>query len=84
VDRHQLHAEFEKIRRQGYAFDRGEAVVGGICVGAPIVAESGSVSAAVSVSVPVIRMTAELEKEVIRAVLETAAHIGKSLSQAGQ
>jgi len=84
VDRHQLHTEFEKIRQQGYAFDRGEAVVGGVCVGAPIASESGAICAAVSVSVPVIRMTASREKEVIEAVLDAAAQISDALARAGQ
>src|SRR5581483_4015440 len=61
VDRQALHIEFEKIRQQGYAFDRGEAVEGGICVGAPILSESGSVCTAVSLSVPVIRMNEKRE-----------------------
>lgn len=82
VDRHALHIEFEKIRHQGYAFDRGEAVEGGICVGAPILSESGSVCAAVSVSVPIIRMNDTREKEVIQGVLATAARIGKAIQQA--
>ncbi|MDT8067385.1 MAG: IclR family transcriptional regulator [Terriglobia bacterium] len=84
VDRHILHKEFEKIRQQGYAFDRGEAVEGGICVGVPIVLESGSVCAAVSLSVPVIRMNETREKEVIQGVLATAAQIGKAIQRAAR
>ena len=83
TDRAALHAEFQQIRRLGFAFDRNEAVEGGICVGAPIVAPNGSVSAAISISVPVPRMTEAREKEITDAVLETAAQIGRAIAQAG-
>lgn len=84
VDRHALHIEFAKIRQQGYAFDRGEAVEGGICVGAPILFDSGLVCAAVSLSVPVIRMNEKREKEVIQGVLATAAQIGTAIQQTAE
>jgi IclR family acetate operon transcriptional repressor len=65
-------AEFERIRAQGYAFDREESVIGGICIGAAITLDSSSVTAALSVSTPLPRMTQERELEITRAVLDVA------------
>ncbi len=53
----QFRQELQKIRRQGYAVDDEEAVMGARCVSAPILdAESLSI-AAISVSGPVTRVT---------------------------
>ena len=62
--------QFERIRRQGYAEDRAESVLGAYCCGAPLRDEKGRVTAALSVSTPSIRMTPGKKEEIIRAVLE--------------
>jgi len=53
----QLRQELEKIRRQGYAVDDEEAVMGARCVSAPILDASGASIAAISVSGPVTRVS---------------------------
>lgn len=75
VDRDQLAAEFERIRQTGYACDREESVPGGVCFGAPVRAGEERVVAAVSVSIPVVRLTPEREAEIIDAVREAGRQI---------
>jgi DNA-binding IclR family transcriptional regulator len=72
TDRQALLAEFERIRAQGYAADREESVLGGVCVGAAVTVDGAPVMAAISVSTPVVRMTPERELEITRAVLDAA------------
>jgi DNA-binding IclR family transcriptional regulator len=73
-DRQTLLSEFERIRSEGYALDREESVIGGICIGAAIALDDSPVLAAFSVSTPVPRMTPERELEITRALLD-AAHL---------
>ena len=82
VDRHSLLQEFERIRTQGYAVDKQESVTGGICTGAPIRGAGGKVIAAISVSVPVVRMTPERQRDVAAAVVEAANLISADLTKA--
>jgi len=70
VDRLKILAEYERIRRQGYAEDRAESVLGAYCCGAPLRDEKGRVTAALSLSTPSIRMTPGKKEEIIRAVLD--------------
>jgi len=72
VDRQALFVEFEQIRSAGFAFDREETVIGGICIGAPIVPTGARVVCAISVSTPTVRMTGEREQEIIEAVVNSA------------
>ncbi len=72
VDRQALLAEFASIRARGYAVDREESVLGGICIGAAIRLDGSRVLSALSVSTPLIRMTPERESDITQAVLETA------------
>jgi DNA-binding IclR family transcriptional regulator len=53
----QLRQELGKIRRQGYAVDNEEAVLGARCVSAPILNSRNEPVGAVSVSGPVTRVT---------------------------
>lgn len=82
TDRRALLAEFEEIRRRGYAWDREESVPGGVCVGAPVRAGESPVVAAVSVSVPVVRLTPEREVEMIEAVRQTGREVALALEEA--
>ena len=54
-----IERELATIRAQGYAVDNEEHERGVTCIAAPVADRSGTVVAAVSVSVPSIRMTAE-------------------------
>lgn len=72
TDRSQLFDEFAQIRRTGVACDRQESTLGGICYAAALRPASGPVVAAISLSTPIVRMTAEREKETRKAVLDAA------------
>jgi DNA-binding IclR family transcriptional regulator len=72
VDRQALLTEFEHIRSVGYAFDREETLIGGICIGAAITPAGARVVSAISVSTPTVRMSVEREQEIIATVVESA------------
>jgi DNA-binding IclR family transcriptional regulator len=82
LDRQVLREEFDRIRAQGYAIDREESVVGGICIGAAITIDDRPVVAALSISTPVVRMTGSREIEITRAVLDSARQAAVALAQA--
>jgi DNA-binding IclR family transcriptional regulator len=83
IDRNRLFADFEEIRRTGVSADREESIRGGICFAAALRSEGKPVVAAVSISTPIMRMSAQLEKDVQAAVLESAGRIAKLLDEAG-
>jgi len=81
VDRQALLAEFEHIRSTGYAFDREETLIGGICIGAAIVPAGARVVSSISVSTPTVRMTADREQEIIATVLDSARQAARVLQE---
>ena len=84
VDRQALLAEFETIRKRGYAVDREETVLGGVCIGAAIASDGTPVSLALSVSTPLVRMTPAREQEIVGAVLENARLAALELRRAAK
>jgi DNA-binding IclR family transcriptional regulator len=62
--------------------DREESIRGGICFGAALRTKTKPVVAAISISTPAIRMSAQLEKQIKAALLESASSIGSLLDQA--
>lgn len=53
TDSHQLREELETIRRQGFAIDRGEALLETGCIAAPVWGADGQIVAAMSISGPI-------------------------------
>ena len=51
-----LKQEYERIRAQGYSTDTEESVLEGCCFGAPVRAPDGRVIAAISLSLPKMRL----------------------------
>jgi DNA-binding IclR family transcriptional regulator len=80
-DRRTLIAHFEHIRESGIAYDREESTLGGICVASAIETGANRVMAAISVSTPLARMTAEREKEIVASVGQTAHRIAADLQK---
>jgi DNA-binding IclR family transcriptional regulator len=78
TDRARLFDEFKEIRRTGVAYDREESVMGGICISAAIHAAGQPVVAALSLSTPIVRMTAEREEQIRKAVLEAAKRVAQT------
>lgn len=82
VDPDCFREELARARANGYAMDNGEIEQGLICIGAPIYDLNRRVVAAVSVSGPDYRMTAD-QDEMIQEVKRTAANISQVLGYRG-
>ena len=75
-----LMDHLKRVRKNGYALDNEENEIGIRCVAAPIYNQVGEVIAAISLSVPAIRIKArELETELKDQVVQTAAKISQKL-----
>lgn len=77
-----LHEELLKVRRQGYAVDDEEDILGCRCIGAPIYESSGQVIAAMSVSGSVNDITLDNESRIASEVQKAALDVSQSLSEA--
>lgn len=70
-----LWAEIRQIARQGYAESEGEVDRGVWAVGAPVVGAHGELLGALSVIVPVVRLTARRRAELVERVCVAAQRI---------
>jgi IclR family acetate operon transcriptional repressor len=77
TDEVELKRELDLVRDRGYATDIEETTPGGCCFGAPILGESGHAIAAISVSVPKMRL--ENQEKLVSAVRAAAAAISNDL-----
>ena len=82
TDRQSLRKELLQVREQGFACDREESMLGGVCFGAPIFSSPGNVVAALSVSTPKQRMDPQREKAIQTAVVRSAQKVSELVSQA--
>jgi DNA-binding IclR family transcriptional regulator len=74
TDADALKREYERIRDQGYSTDTEESVLEGCCFGAPISGPDGAVIAALSLSLPKMRLRDRAQqKRIIEAVRDAAA-----------
>ena len=84
TDPDELKAHLQKVRRQGFAIDNEENEKGIRCVAAPIRDESGSVTAAISISGPATRISLEnIHHSLKGLVCETAIEISRKLGFRG-
>ena len=87
VDYQELVEELDQIRQQGFAEDNEEVLVGMYCLAAPIKNHMGRVEAAVSVSVPVYRLTTEkkalVKREAVHAAAMASGQLGYQKPPAG-
>ena len=79
TDRTQLQKELDSIRRHGYAIDNEEHEVGVRCVAAPVRNNKDSVVAALSISVPSVRMPNSRASHYKDLVIEAADGISARL-----
>jgi IclR family KDG regulon transcriptional repressor len=77
--RQDIDRELEQIRKVGYSIDNEEHEVGVRCIAAPIRDNRGEVAAAISISMPSIRMTSKEQPRFRRLVLEAASEISARL-----
>jgi len=80
-----LSRELDRVRENGYALDLGERDEGVGCVAAPIKNREGKVVAALSVSGPIMRMTAPfLSKQLAPVLINYADKISTKLGYSGK
>jgi len=79
VDSNKLRKECEKIRKRGYAINRGEYRTGVTGVAAPIFNANGTLVGAISTAAPAERMNRRRWHAHIRAVTEAANAISRNL-----
>jgi DNA-binding IclR family transcriptional regulator len=68
-----------EIRSAGYATDRGEYTEGVFCVAVPVRDHTSDVVAAISVSVPDVRVTPDTEPRLVKVLRDEAANISHAL-----
>jgi IclR family acetate operon transcriptional repressor len=81
VDRHQLLQEIERTRARGYALDDAEREVGVRCVAAPIFHSLGQVDAAISISGPSVRISAQHLRKLAEELIVVANEISQARSE---
>lgn len=77
-----IQDDLAAVRERGYAWDREETVIGGICCGAPVQMPGGEVFAAVSMSMPKARFTQRIEEVLPQMMMDYAAEIARGLKKA--
>lgn len=75
-----VRRDLELTRERGYACEMEETVLGGCCFGVPIHERGEVVRAAISISLPHSRLTAENEKSIPQRVIQAAERIAKNLA----
>ena len=81
--REQLEKELERVRRKGFAFNRGEWGGGVRGIAAPIFDSRGEPIAAISVGAPGERMPETVMRNVAPLVIEAARNISRELGHRG-
>jgi DNA-binding IclR family transcriptional regulator len=78
-----LKQEYERVRTQGFSTDAEESVLEGSCFGAAVNGPEGAVVAAISLSLPKMRLRDKaMQKKIITAVRDAAAATGRALKRA--
>ncbi len=79
TDKEELEKELNKVKKQGFALDRGENEKDVRCIAATIRNYQGEVIAAVSISGPAFRIDVSKQNNLKEALLETSKKISKRL-----
>lgn len=80
VDRQELEDELDRIRKQGYAIDSEEYVVGLTCVAVPVRSREKKVIAAVAVQAPAIRLPHHRAAATLPALRSAAEEVAETYS----
>lgn len=78
VEPTELDEEFGRVRQQGFGVDREESALDGCCFGAPIWTTRDHVGAALSISLPKVRLSDEAK--IVESLQRTAQLVSESLS----
>ena len=79
VDPAGLAAQLKTIRRQGWAFSKGERVADAWGVAAPVFGHDGTAHAAIGVAGPINRLTQPMRTQTVAAVTEVAQDLSRDL-----
>jgi DNA-binding IclR family transcriptional regulator len=79
VDMDELRNHLADVKRQGWAIDDEEDILGIRCVGAPVFSPDGAVRYALSISSTVLAISPERIPELVKAVTEAANNISRSI-----
>jgi DNA-binding IclR family transcriptional regulator len=79
TDEIELRQEWERVRAAGHSLDAEESALEGCCFGAPILGADGTALAAVSLSMPKMRLGPETAERVMAALRRAAGEIGDGL-----
>jgi len=79
TDKEELEKELNRIKKQGFALDRGENEKDVYCIAAPIKNYQGKVIAAISISGPVYRIDINKQNHLKEALIEITRKISKRL-----
>ncbi|MQA87137.1 MAG: helix-turn-helix domain-containing protein [Streptosporangiales bacterium] len=79
TDRERLRAELDRVREQGYAVNFGESEPGISALAVPVRDRRASAVAALAVSMPSLRMRPADVADLVAALRDTAAEIGREL-----
>jgi DNA-binding IclR family transcriptional regulator len=79
TDAQSFRRELAECRRRGYAIDLEESTPGLCCIAAPVFGSDGSEVAAISVSVPSVRFSAERQAELRLLAQQSAARLSRIL-----
>lgn len=83
VNLDEMYAELRKVKTEGYAFDNEEFCDGLICTAVPVYDFQGKITAAMSISVPNGRYTAEKMEEIIKELKKAAMELSDFLGYQG-
>jgi DNA-binding IclR family transcriptional regulator len=84
TNKKELEKELGKVKKQGFAIDRGENEKEVCCIAAPIRNYQGKVIAAVSISGPVFRIDVNTQNNLKEALVEISEKISKRLGYNGK
>jgi DNA-binding IclR family transcriptional regulator len=79
-----LLAELRLVRERGYAMDNGEYTAGVRCVAMPILDRSAAVCAAMSISVPEVRMSEPLHEKIVKVLRAETSGLSARLGYHGR
>ena len=79
TDKEEFEKELNRIKKQGFALDRGENEKDVYCIAAPIKNYQGKVIAAISISIPVYRIDITKQNYLKEALIEITKKISKRL-----
>lgn len=79
----EIEQEWEKVRRQGYAINNEETIVGAVFLAAPVFDAHNEVCGSVSVGVPKPRYSAELGKKIAEHLKDVCRRLSETLEAVG-